>query len=82
MLRRAFAESSILHGENLLLVQQNCKKVVRVAIKATIVGRARVMKYEDIVKEQQLREEKEVAQVDVKAEATRLVFGYARGESK
>jgi hypothetical protein len=56
----AFAERSILLDENLLLFQQNNERAVRVSTKATIIGNARVMKYEDIVKEQEARDEKEL----------------------
>jgi len=56
----AFAERSILLDENLLLFQQNNERAVRVSTKATMIGNARVMKYEDIVKEQEARDEKEL----------------------
>jgi hypothetical protein len=54
----AFAERSILLDENLLLFQQNNERAVRVSTKATMIGNARVMKYEDILKEQELRDKK------------------------
>jgi hypothetical protein len=55
----AFAERSILLDENLLLFQQNNEKAVRVSTKATMVGNAKVMKYEDIMKKQEAHDEKE-----------------------
>jgi len=56
----AFAERSILLDKNLLLFQQNNERAVRVSTKATMVGNARVMKYEDIIKEQEARDKKEL----------------------
>jgi hypothetical protein len=44
----AFAEREILLDENLLLFEQNNDKSVRQSIKATVVGSARVLSYEDI----------------------------------
>jgi hypothetical protein len=56
----AFAERSILLDENLLLFQQNNERAVRVSTKATIIGNARVIKYEDLVKEREVPDEKEL----------------------
>jgi hypothetical protein len=56
----AFAERSILLDENLLLFQQNNERADRVSTKATMIGNARVMKYEGMVKEQEARDEKEL----------------------
>jgi hypothetical protein len=62
----AFADRAILLDENLLLFEQNNEKATRKSIRATVVGSARVMSYEDIVEAQKQRDVKEAA-----AEATR-----------
>lgn len=62
----AFADRAILLDENLLLFEQNNEKTTRKSVKATVVGGARVMSYEDIVKAQKQRDIKEAA-----AEVTR-----------
>jgi hypothetical protein len=62
----AFAEQAILLDKNLLLFEQNNEKATRKSIKATVVGSARVMSYEDIVEAQKQRDIKEAA-----AEVTR-----------
>ena len=46
---KAFADRAILLDENLLLFEQNNEINTRKSIKATVVGKAKVMKYEDIV---------------------------------
>ena len=57
----AFADRAILLDENLLLFEQNNEKTTRKSIKATVVGSARVMSYEDIVEAQRQRDIKEAA---------------------
>jgi hypothetical protein len=56
-------EESIAHAilldENLLLLEQNNKNTTRNSIKATVVGSARVLSYEDIVKAQKKCDGKE-----------------------
>jgi hypothetical protein len=47
--------------ENLLLFEQNNEKATRKSIKATVVGSARVMSYEDIVEVQKQRDIKDAA---------------------
>jgi hypothetical protein len=59
----AFADRAILLDENLLLFEQNNEKATRKSIKATVVGSARVMSYEDIVEAQKQRDIKEAAEV-------------------
>ena len=54
----AFTDRLIMLGENEELFKQNCEKATRASTKATVIGKARVMKYEDILKEQRLREQK------------------------
>ena len=53
-----FADRAILLDKNLLLFEQNNKKTTRKSMKATVVGSARVMSYEDIVEAQQKRDMK------------------------
>jgi hypothetical protein len=55
----AFADRAILLDENMLLFEQNNEKTTRTSIKATVVGTAKVMSYEDIVEAQQKRDMKE-----------------------
>jgi hypothetical protein len=56
----AFADRAILLDENLLLFEQNNEKNTRTSVKATVVGTAKVLSYEDIVEAQQKRDIKEV----------------------
>ena len=67
----AFAERAILLDENLLLFQQNNEKTTRTSIKATIVGTAKVMSYEDIVEAQQKRDMKDAETVVVRGRPTK-----------
>jgi hypothetical protein len=48
----AFTDRAIPLDENLLLFEQNNEKAARKSIRATEVGNARVMSYEDIVEAQ------------------------------
>lgn len=59
----AFANRAILLDENALLFEQNNEKATRKLIRATVVGSAKVMTYEDIVKAQRQRDIKDVAAV-------------------
>jgi hypothetical protein len=45
----AFAERAILLDKNILLFEQNNKKTTCTSMKATVVGTAKVLSYEDIV---------------------------------
>jgi hypothetical protein len=45
----AFTERAILLDENMLLFEQNNEKTTRISIKATVMGTAKVLSYEDIV---------------------------------
>ena len=49
---KAFAQCALLHDENKLLFEQNNEAKSRVAAKSTVVGKAKVMSYEDIVNAQ------------------------------
>jgi hypothetical protein len=62
----AFAERAILLDENLLLFEQNNEKTTRTSMKATVVGTAKVMSYEDIVEAQQKRNMKDAETVAVR----------------
>jgi hypothetical protein len=57
----AFTNQAILLDENLLLFEQNNEKATHKSIRATVVGSARVMSYEDIVEAQKQRNIKETA---------------------
>jgi hypothetical protein len=54
--KKAFAHRSIMLGEIEELFRQNCGKEVHAFIRAKKVGNAKVIKCEDILKKQQLRE--------------------------
>ena len=57
----AFADRAILLDENLLLFEQNNERNTRKSIKATAVGSAKVMSYEDIVEAQRQRDIKDAS---------------------
>ena len=71
---KAFADRAILLDENLLLFEQNNERNTRKSIKATAVGKAKVLSYEDIVEAQRQRDLKEA-----NADAVR---GRGRGRPK
>jgi hypothetical protein len=60
----SIAECALLKDENQLLFEQNNEAKARRLVKSEIVGRAKVMKYEDIVIE---REKRAVKQADAAA---------------
>jgi hypothetical protein len=62
----AFAERAILLDENSLLFEQNNEKTTRTSMKATVVGTAKVLSYEDIVEAQQKRDMKDAEAVAVR----------------
>jgi hypothetical protein len=66
----AFADRAILLDENLLLFEQNNEKNTRTSIKATVVGTAKVLSYEDIVEAQRKRDERDVAAVIARGRRT------------
>jgi hypothetical protein len=70
----AFADRAILLDENLLLFEQNNERNTRKSTKATAVGSAKVMSYEDIVEAQKQR--------DMKEANTGAVPGRGRGRPK
>lgn len=55
----AFADRAILLDENLLLFEQNNERRTRASTKATVVGTARILSYEDIIEAQKKRDMKE-----------------------
>jgi hypothetical protein len=57
----AFADRAILLDENLLLFEQNNERNTRKSMKATAVGSAKVLSYEDIVEAQRQRDMKEAS---------------------
>lgn len=56
---RAYTDRTMLVDENKILFEQNNEKTVRATGKTTVVGRAKVMSYQDILDAQQKRSEKE-----------------------
>lgn len=56
---QSLANCALLTDENKSLVEQNCEKKARQAVRATIPGPAKIMTYEDIVLARRVREEKE-----------------------
>ena len=58
---KAFAQCALLHDENKLLFEQNNEAKSRVAAKSTVVGKAKVMSYEDIVNAQRKRDAKKAS---------------------
>jgi len=57
--KRAFAECALLLDENRLLFEQNNEARSRISAKSTVVGKAKVMSYEDIVEAQKKRDAKD-----------------------
>ena len=45
-----------MFAENEELFQQNCEETTRASTETTVVGKARVIKYEEFLEEQRLRE--------------------------
>jgi len=59
MLRsKAFPDPAIFLDENAILFEQNNKKATRRSTKATVVGTAKVLSYEDIVEARRKRDTK------------------------
>lgn len=61
---KAFADRAILLDENLLLFEQNNERNTRKSIKATAVGKAKILSYKDIVEAQRQHDMKD-ARADV-----------------
>ena len=61
--QKSFAECAILLDENRLLFEQNNESNCRQSTRSTMVGKAKVMSYEDIVEAQAKRNAKEAAVV-------------------
>jgi hypothetical protein len=60
---RAFADRALLLDENLNLFKRNNERECRQLTRSTVVGKAKVMSYEDIVEAQAKRDAKEAAVV-------------------
>ncbi|KAK0301613.1 hypothetical protein LTR82_018212 [Friedmanniomyces endolithicus] len=58
---QSFASCALLLDENKLLTEQNSEKKVRKATKSVVLGEAKIMSYEDIVRARQKREDKKVS---------------------
>jgi len=56
---KAFAERALLLDENRLLFEQNNESSCRQSARSTVVGKAKVMSYEDIVKAKAERDARE-----------------------
>lgn len=56
---KVFADRALLLDENKLLFEQNNEKTTRDFMRVTMVGRAKVMSYDDMVEAQRRRDEKE-----------------------
>lgn len=58
-----FAERAILRDRERVLLEQNNEKKTRQSVRSTVVGKAKVMSYEDIVEARKKREKKEASKV-------------------
>lgn len=58
---KAFVDRALLLDENGLIFEQNNESRIRSSIKANVIGRAKVMSYDDIVEAQSRRDAKEAA---------------------
>jgi hypothetical protein len=56
-----FAERALLQDRNRILHEQNNETKTRQSFRSTVVGRAKVMSYEDIVEARKKREEKDAS---------------------
>jgi hypothetical protein len=59
--QKSFAECAILLDENRLLFEQNNESNCRKSTQSTVVGKAKVMSYEDIIEAQAKRDAKEAS---------------------
>lgn len=74
---KSFAERVLLADENRLLFEQNNESKCRQSTRSTVVGKAKVVSYEDIVEAQAKRDEKAATAArrkrDVKRKGTAAV---------
>lgn len=56
---KAFAERALLFNKNRLLFKQNNESISRLSTRSTVVGKAKIMSYDNIVKTQRKRDVKE-----------------------
>lgn len=80
--RRCFAERALLLDENRLLFEQNNESNCRRSVRATKVGEAKVMSYDDIVEAQAKRDAKEGAVRGGKRGAKRKGSAPAKAPAK
>jgi hypothetical protein len=78
----SFAECALLHDENRLLFKQNNEAKVRRSTKSTVVGKGKMMSYEDIEKERGNRAVKEAAAASKKRGRKRKSSAPARAKAK
>ncbi|CZT24135.1 related to transposase [Ramularia collo-cygni] len=75
----AFAERALLLDENRVLFEQNNEKTIRQTTKTTVVGKAKIMRYEDIVEAQSKRNERELNKARKKSGESTKKPGRSRG---
>ena len=63
---RAITDRVLLFDENRLLFEQNNEKMTRDSVKPTVVGKAKIMCFDDIVEAQNKREKKEMERANRK----------------
>lgn len=78
---QSLANCALLADENKSLVEQNCEKKARQAVRATIPGPAKIMTYEDIVRARRVREEKEAGVVTRKRKRAANALPDPQGKS-
>ena len=79
---KVFAERALLLDENRLMFQQNNEKEPHQSSRSTVVGKAKVMSYEDIVEAQAKRDAKETAVVKGKPGRKRLASALVAAQAK
>ena len=80
--QKAFAERVLLLDENRLLFEQNNESNCRQSTRSTVVGKAKVMSYEDIVEAQTKRDAKEAVPVKGKRGPKRKSSAPVLAEAK
>jgi hypothetical protein len=79
---QSLANCALLTDENKSLVEQNCEKKARQAVRATIPGPAKIMTYEDIVRARRAQEEKEAGVAKRKRKRAAKSLSETTGKSK
>jgi hypothetical protein len=80
--QKSFAECALLLDENRLLFEQNNESICRQSTRSTVVGKAKVMSYEDIVEAQAKRDAKEAAVVKGKPDRKRKCSAPVAAQAK